>query len=510
MKKKVILSVIMAIFALGASVNAQSVTFTSIQANNQEGVDYTIRIVNPTPGDTAHTTVVWSNTSNFSIKKVLKKYAFTDSIKIITENLDGLMLGMPVPPATIYIIGTTTHDSAKWSPVNTGAKIIALYPKPEKPSGSYANKPIAGLFGVRVAISLNCNSPWRLYKYYDPRDSLTTVSGGSVGYDSFPAMNGTIYDTLENVMSGGWAAYKIVSLGGDTMLGTIKLPRFTPNASPWSKITLAKWDGSKWVISCEATGNNLATTATVIYLEPGASNWKSTSNVDLIGQGIENFNANVTTSLQGTFAFRSVTKNSMGVDTSSVIYETNESPTTAFVVTNGTATYLSPGKIKFTGNLTLSAGNTATLNAMISKDTSFSISQTSPSVTYTASGPIEVIFDGILDKGQMYVTWRGSDSKTATWVEKVRPFTKTYVNYSASTDHFTTVFAGLYPNPTTTSEGFTVNCTSNKPETLTMLNSVGQVVYEAIVSNNNVVKPNVPAGLYTYRLGAVTGRVLFH
>lgn len=503
----------MAIFALGAQVSAQSVTFMSIQANNQEGFDYKIRVVNPTPKDTAKVELAFSQISNFSTKKVLLKYAFKDSIKIITGSLSGAAYSLPIPSpsATIYVMATLSNDSAKWKSVNTGIQTIGLYEMPKKPKASYANKPIATNLGIIVTLSVNCNTGWKLYRYFENRDSNKTISSGWIGVDSFPAMNGTFKDTFYNALSGGWLSYKISGIGGDTTLGIMKGPKYTPNARPWSNITSTKWDGTKWSVTGDLTGNNLATTGTLLYLEPGATKWKAGSTLNFIGQGVENFNYNITSTLQGAWAFKIATKNSMGVDTSSTLTDNNQVPTSAFSITNGAVTYLSPGKIKVTGNLTLSAGNTAKLTTMICNDTLFNVVEMSKEYTFTTSGNIEIIFEGILTKGQKYVTFRGYDTKSNTWIDRVRPYSKVYISNAADVKPVVIKEdVKVYPNPTTTSEGFTINCASNKTETLIMFNSVGQVVYEQTVSNSDIVKPDLPAGLYPYKLGNTTGRILFH
>lgn len=507
--KKVILTLIMAISALGASVSAQSVTFMSIQANNQEGFDYKIRVVNPTPKDTARIELAFSSVSNFSTKKILMKYAFKDSIKIITGSLSGAAYSLPIPSATIYVMATLSNDSAKWKSVNTGSQTIGLYPMPGKPKVSYANKPIATNLGIIVTLSVNCNTGWKLYRYFENRDSNKTISSGWIGVDSFPAMNGTFKDTFYNALSGGWLSYRISCIGGDTTLGIMKGPKYTPNAGPWSNITSTKWDGTKWSVTGDLTGNNLTTTGTLLYLEPGATKWKAGSTLNFIGQGVENFNYNVTSTLQGAWAFKIATKNLMGVDTSSTLTDNNQVPTSAFSITNGAVTYLEPGKIKVTGNLTLSAGNTAKLTTMICNDTLFNVVELSKEFTFTTSGNIEIIFEGILTKGQKYVTFRGIDTKTNTWIDRVRPYSKVYISNTADVKPIV-IKEGVkvYPNPTNAETGFSVEF-SGSSKKINLMDITGKIVFTAIINSGDVVRPILPAGVYLYTIGAENGRMIF-
>lgn len=511
MKKVIITSILVAIATLwSATVNAQSVTFMTSKANKAEGISYTIRAVNPNLKDSAKVMVEFSVVSNFSTKWFLKEYVFTDSIKIITDSLDGYTYGLPTPPATIYIRATEKPDTSKWAPVYSGIQTLVLIVKARKPKMNVVVKPVSTMNGPVTTLSVNSNVPWKLLKYFHFKDSTKTFSSGSIQEVSFNPMNGTIRDTIKNVTQNGFVGYKIVNEAGDTQTVIMRVSQFVINAKPWSKISLTNWDGTKWVVSVDVVGNNLVTTISVLYLEPGSSTWKGGGSGYVLGYGVEPFNSNIASTLQGTWSFKSVTVNSIGSDTSETITNTNKAAPVAFSISNGKAAYIGPGIVKFAGTVSLSAGNKAYLTALVSEDSTFAVSQASPEVVISASGDIEITFYNILSKGNLFFTWRGYD-KNNVWIDRVRPYSTTFVKHSADVKPVTIKeVVKIFPNPTTASEGFTVNCANNKPETLTMFDATGKKVYEAIVSNNDLVKPNLPAGLYNYKLGNTTGRVLFH
>ncbi len=500
----------MAIFALGASVNAQSVTFMSIKANKTEGVSYSIRAVNANPKDSFKITVYFSTNGSYTPKWFLKEYVSKDSLFIINDSLSGIKYSMPTPPATIHVFANARPDTSKWTSINSVLQKIQLLVRPMKIKMSVVTKPVSTQYGPVTTFSVNSNVPWRLQKFFHFKDSSKTISFGVIEEKSFAAMNGTIKDTILGVTQNGWVAYRYINEAGDTFTPIMKVSPFVTNSKPWSNITSIFWTGTKWSIDGEVVGNNLATTGVLNYLEPGAAKWKQLSMINFIGQGVEKFHYDLVTTIKGVWQFKMSTKNLIGVDTSSAISNTNQSPTVAFSITNGSATYLSPGKIKVTGNLSLNSGNIAKLTVIIASDTLFNTIQVSQEETFNASGTIEIIFNGILDKGQKYVTFRGID-KNGTWIDRVRPYSKVYISNSADIKPvIIKESVKVSPNPTTTNQGFTVNFASNRTETLIMFNSVGQVIYETTVSNGDVVKPNLPAGVYICKLGNTTYRILFH
>jgi hypothetical protein len=507
--KKILTLILVAIATLGASVSAQSVTFMSIKANKAEGVSYSIRAVNANPQDSFKVAVYFSTNGSYSPKWLLKEYISKDSVFIINDSLSGIKYSMPTPPATIHVFANARPDTSKWTSINSGLQKIQLKVRPLKIKMSVVTMPVSTQYGPVTTFSVNSNVPWTMQKFFHFQDSAKTILSGVIEERSFGAMNGTVKDTILGATQNGWVAYRFINEAGDTFTLIMKVSQFVTNAKPWSNITSTVWTGTKWSIDGEATGNNLATTGILNYLEPGATKWKQLNLINFIGQGVEKFHYDLTTTVQGLWQFKMATKNSIGVDTSGTISNTNQSPTTAFSITNGAVTYLSPGKIKVTGNLTLSAGNTAKITTMVANDTLFKTVQISQEVLFTSSGNIEIIFDGILDKGQKYVTFRGMDTKNATWIDRVRPFSKVYISNGADVKPVV-IKEGvkIYPNPTTAEQGFTVNCASNKPETLTIFDATGKKVYETTVSDGDTVKSNLSAGLYLCKISNAIVRIL--
>lgn len=513
MKKVKILTVIMAIFALGASVNAQSVNVLNVNGGYDQSAIYSFN-VKLNPGDTASVMTTWSDTSTMLPMYKIKNYTgLTDTFKTIKDSVDD--------KAAIngIVYKTNLVFQCKMIVKRKGLADTIIYsnqlrfsPKPSPTLFvSKASGPYVCPKGAVTTYNIQSNTPIVVKQFAAFSDSNKVFPAGSIYQYTIPAGSYLWNDTVKNLTTNSFV--------GNTFTGarkTIKLGVYIVTASQIGQKpngfmkTPAYKNGVLTVTSPTVT--NLSKTWAKCYVrQTGTTTWLQFSKtvIFLGGYGVDTavFSA---TLAAGKYDLMITDSNTYGKYISNVLPVDFSVPPQSCTIESTSSVNTTSGTATYAVNISLQNGNYIDLYAKATQDTLSSVAQSpdyrSPRITQ--SGVVTFTFTG-LSAGWWYFKAFGYDKNNKEYHTSYTQ--KVFVKFGADVKPFVIKEdVKVYPNPTNTSEGFTVSCTSNKPETLTMFDATGKKVYEAIVSNNDLVKPNVPAGLYTYKLGNTTGRVLFH
>lgn len=510
MKNKVIPVLMVAIATLFcATVNAQTLNIIAVTPNKGEGINLRFQTINPNPGvDSVHVLVEYGLNPAFTGGTfLLKSYSYTDSFRSITDSLDG-SLNFPAPETNIYVRLTLMPDTSKWSPIKSGITSVVLKPRPAKPTITVVTKPFATSKGAVTVLNVSSNVDFALRKYLHFKDSTKVFGSGVIQTLKFTAGTYTVSDTIFNLTQSSWLAYEIANEVGTVRTGVMRVGQYLAPAKPWGQFDSLVGYANTLRAVVSIVGNTISGSTTFFYKHEKDATWTSAGPYNFNGNGVDKISANLPVTKTGKWKVRFTATNSMGAFNSDTItIDNTQKPALTTTVTPLTATYNGPGKIKVTFRVALTAGEWVEVYAMVSADTTFGISETATNpIRMSNNGDGTIYIDRITKTGNLWVTLYYV-TKSGMFVARVRPYMQVNMRYGMSVETNEVRKASVNPNPTNVQSGFTVSV--NKPETLTLFDASGRMVFTKTVANHELVNPSLPAGLYYYKLGQQCGKIIF-
>lgn len=509
--RKVILTVIMAISALGASVNAQVVSFISATPNKEQGVNIRFQTLNPNPADTVFAVLEYGLNPNFTGGVFfLKKYAYTDSLKDVSDSLDDTRYNLPAPGTSIYLRLTFSPDTSRWNPMYSLIRSVALKAKPKPATINVVSKPFATLGGAVTTLSLNSNVDFTLKKYVHFKDSLKVYSSGSIQTLSFTAGKYTFTDTIPNLTQSSWLGYEIINEISTLKTGVLKVGQYVPPAKPFGQFDSLVGFADKIHGVMSIVGNGLGGNAYVYRKHATDATFTKVGPYAFTGNGVEKTTFDLPVTKTGKWKVYAELTNNKGmyiIDT--VTVDNSTGPATTINVIPLTASDNGPGSVK----LTFRVNTTEDIDvyAMVARDTTFSPAQTCDKpIRITKNGDYTMYINGLQQNGNLWVTYYYVTVKGGKYVPRVRPYVSVTVKFTATVKQYVKPVALRVPSDVKVNEGFTVVYKS-KPEIMTVTNSLGQAVYQAEIKDGQYINTsNFTEGIYYWQIKDRTGKMLVH
>lgn len=494
-----------------ATVNAQTLNFISVSPNKEQGINIHFQTVNPNPWvDSVQVVLEYALTPSFSSIFMLKTYSYVDSFKNIADSLDDNRYNFPAPGTTIFVRMRMYPDTSKWTPLQSFTNTVTLKVKPALPKITVIVKPTTTAKGVATTLSLESNVDFKIRKYVHFKDSAKVFSSGSIQTLSYVAGKYTVFDTIANLTQSSWLAYEIENEVGKKQTGVMKVSQYVIPDKPWNGFDSLIGYANSLRAVFRVVGNTLSGNTSVYYKHKNDATWSMYGPYSFTGNGIENFVSAIPVTKTGEWKVFLVSTNSKGSFTSDTLTVSNDkSPASSVTVSITNVTYNGPGKIKIDFRVGLTSGESIEVYAMAAPDTLFTTAWPSKnSVKVSANGDFSIYIDDITQTGTVWATLRYSKKSNNAWVDKVRPFVSVSMQYAMGTKDIETQKVSVFPNPTTSTSGFTVSV--SKPETLTMFDASGKAVFTKTVHDGELVQPLLPTGLYYYKIGTTSGKIIFN
>lgn len=511
MKKYTISSLMVAIATLFcATVNAQTLNVVSVSPNKGEGINIRFQTVNPNPvADSIHVVVEYGLNPSFTGGTIfLKDYSYTDSFKDITDSLDGNLYNFPAPGTTIFIRLRMYPDTSKWIPLQSGSFQIKLMVRPAAPKITVVAKPYATAKGAVTTLNVSSNVDFALRKYLHFKDSAKVFNSGVIQTLKFTAGTYTVSDTMFNLTQSSWLAYDVVNEVSTVKTGVMRVGQYLAPAKPWGQFdSLVGYANSLHAV-VSVVGNTVSGNVNFYYKHEKDATWNTAGPYAFTGNSVEKIAANIPVTKTGKWAVCFSATSGMGTfNSDTFIVDNTQKPASTTTVTPLTAAYNGPGKIKITFRVALTAGEYVDVYAMASTDTTFAVSETVNSpVRVSTNGDATIYMDRITKTGIVWVKLYYI-TKSGVYVGTVRPYLQVNMQYATGLKNIEAQKVSVYPNPTNAESGFAVSV--SKPETMIIFDASGRVVFTKTVADHELVKPALPDGLYSYKLGTQSGRIIF-
>lgn len=511
MKKHIFTTAMVAFATLFcATVNAQTLNVITVTPNKGEGVNLRFQTVNPNPYvDSVRVRVEYGLNPAFTGGIIfLKSYSYIDSFRDIADSLAGNLYNFPAPGTNIYVRLTLSPDTSSWLPIKSNIISVVLKPKPAEPKITVITKPFATAKGAVTTLNVTSNVDFALRKYLHFKDSARVFSSGVIQTLKFTAGTYTVSDTIFNLTQSSWLAYDVVNEVSTVKTGVMRVGQYLAPAKPWGQFDslLGYANSLRSVIS--VVGNTLSGNVNFFYKHEKDATWSSVGPYAFTGNGVEKIAANIPIAKTGKWRVCFSATNSMGkFNSDTIVVDNTQKPANTTGVTPLTATYNGPGKIKITFRVALTAGEYVDVYAMASTDTTFAVSETvNNPVRVNTNGDATIYMDRITKTGIVWVKLYYI-TKSGVYVGTVRPYLQVNMQYATGLKNVEAQKVSVYPSPTTTQSGFTVSV--SKPEYLIIFDASGRAVFQKTVTDHELVKPEIPAGLYYYKIGTQSGRIIF-
>lgn len=511
MKKYLLFTFILAIFALGASVNAQSVSFISATPNKEQGVNIRFQTMNPNPADVVFDSLQYSLDPSFKNGVFfLKKYSYSDSLKDVSDSLDDTNYNFPSPGTPIYLRLKFYPDTSKWQPMYSLVRLVTLKAKPKPATINVVSKPFATASGAVTTLSLNSNVDFTLKKYVHFKDSLKVYSSGSIQTLNFTAGKYTFTDTIPNLTQSSWLGYEIINEISTVQTGVLKVGQYVPPAKPFGQFDSLVGFADKLHGVMSIVGNGLGGNAYVYRKHATDATFTKVGPYAFNGNGVEKTAFDLPVTKTGKWKVYAELANTKGIYTiDTVTVDNTTGPATTINIIPLTASDNGPGSIKL--NFRVNTTEDIDVYSMVAHDTTFSPAETCDKpMRITKNGDYTMYINGLQQNGNLWVTYYYVTVKGGKYVPRVRPYVSVFVKFTATVKKYVKPVALRVPSNVKVGEGFTIVYKS-KPETMTITDGSGRTVYQDKIKDGQYINTsNFTEGIYYWQIKDRTGKILVH
>lgn len=500
----------MAISALGASVNAQSVNVLNVNGGYDQSAIYSFN-VKLNPGDTASVMAIWSDTSTMVPTYKIKNYTnLTDTFKTIKDSVDnkaavsGIALKNNLVFQCVMVVkrkgkaDTTIYSNQlRFSPKPTPTLIVT------KASGPYVYPK-----GAVTVYNIQSNTPITIDQFASFSDSNKVFPAGSIYQYTIPAGNYLWNDTVKNLTTNSFIGNTFTGPRKKVTLGVYVVTASQVGQKPNGFMKAPVYKNGVLTVTSPTVTNLSKTWAKCFIRQSGTTTWAQFSKtvIFLGGYGVDTafFSA---TLAAGKYDLMITDSNTYGKYISNVLPVDFSVAPQSCSLGNLSTVNTTSGTVVYETNISLQNGNYCDVYGRATKDTLSSIAQSPDegSKRVTQSGPVKFTFSG-LTSGWWFIKAFAYDKNN---VEYHTSYTAVYVKFSANVKPIV-IKEGVkvYPNPTNAETGFSVEF-SGSSKKINLMDITGKIVFTAIINSGDVVRPILPAGVYLYTIGAENGRMIF-
>lgn len=509
MKSK-ILTLFVALIALGASVNAQSVNVLTATGGYDQSVIYKLNY-KLKPGDTAKLTTIWSDTSTMIPTYKIKTYAgLTDSFKTISDSVNNtnaisgitlknnLVFQVMMTVKRVGLADTTIYSNQlRFSPKPTPTLFVT------KASGPYVYAK-----GAITVFNIQSNTPIVVNQYASFSDSNKVFPAGSIYQYTIPAGSYLWNDTIKNLTTNSFTGFTFVGARKSVKLGTYIVTASQIGQKPSGFMKAPTYANGVLTIK-SPTVTNLSQTWAKAFIRPsGATTWAQFAKTVtfLGGYGVDTATFSDVLA-PGKYDLMITDSNKYGKYISNILPIDFSVPPQSCSLGNLSSVNTTSGTIVYDVSVSLQNGNWCDVYGKATQDTLSSVAQSPDegSKHMTQSGTVRFTFTG-LSSGWWFVKSFTYDKGNNEYHSLYMPV---YVKFSADVKQIVAKSESVkvFPNPTNVTQGFTVEFPGDCYEVF-LINTIGQRIPLDKITSGQRIAPDVAAGNYTLTLVTTSGEVL--